>query len=260
MAIQVPEFSRLLILLNDTKTQVSNAPLWIFLNRLVVMLVDLGKALATSIAATENTTNAFSLRSYLTTENETPYLPFSRQLLPGTNVTFDDAVEGERTVNVLIPSGGVSGPIPFRELRNELRLPWVPAAPATPPTAVAVTHPPGIVIGNGSTVITTGVKGIISLPYAGTIRGVKLLSSDPSITSCSIVIDIKKTSYASFPSSFTSICAAALPTLSTGNKYSDTTLSGWTTTFAAFDVFEFVVNSVTGALQVTLVLDVTGPN
>lgn len=37
--------------------------------------------------------------TYITSTDQTPVLPNSRQLLAGTNITFDDSITGERTVN-----------------------------------------------------------------------------------------------------------------------------------------------------------------
>lgn len=48
--------------------------------------------------------------TYLTENDETADLPNSRRLLPGTNVTFDDTVPGERTVNA---TGGGGGSLSF---------------------------------------------------------------------------------------------------------------------------------------------------
>jgi hypothetical protein len=48
--------------------------------------------------------------TFLTVSDETSDLPNSRQLLAGTNVTFDDTVAGERTIN---SSGGGGGALTF---------------------------------------------------------------------------------------------------------------------------------------------------
>lgn len=45
--------------------------------------------------------------TYLTVADETGVLPNSRQLLAGTNITFDDSTPGERTVNASGGGGGV---------------------------------------------------------------------------------------------------------------------------------------------------------
>lgn len=50
--------------------------------------------------ATWNPVGAPIDATYLTVDDESADLPNSRQLLAGTNVTFDDSVANERTVNV----------------------------------------------------------------------------------------------------------------------------------------------------------------
>jgi len=118
-------------------------------------------------------------------------------------------------------------------------------------TAV-LTRTVGITIDGGGSTITTGSKGFIYLPFAGTITQVVLLAN----ASGSIVVDIKKSTYTGFPTT-SSICASAKPTLSSAQKSKDSTLTGWTTTFSADDVLEFNVDSATTVTRVTLVLTVT---
>lgn len=104
-------------------------------------------------------------------------------------------------------------------------------------------------IGDGTNVITTGIKHRFSVPWGYTIKSVVLIADQ----SGSIVIDIKKSTYANFPTT-ASICAAAIPTLSAAQKSSDATLTGWTTSIAAGDVLELVVNSVSTVTYVALTL------
>lgn len=79
----------------------------------------------------------------------------------------------------------------------------------------------------------------VTMPRAGTIRSVRLLTTGGS-GSC--VVDIRKGTYAGFPT-VSSICAATKPTISSGIKYEDTTLTGWTTAVAGGDVLAFVLES-----------------
>ncbi len=117
----------------------------------------------------------------------------------------------------------------------------------------------GITIGDGSTTITTGVKGFVMVPFAGTITKATLLSTDGSATSCSIVLDIWKDSYANYqPTIADTITASAKPTLSSATKAEDATLTGWTTSIAAGAIFGFNVDSVTACTRVTLILTVAG--
>lgn len=122
--------------------------------------------------------------------------------------------------------------------------------------------PGEIVVGidGGGTVITTGLKGYLSVPFDGTITEAKLLANQ----SGSIVVDIWKCTYAQFDAGAThpvtpgdKITASAPPTISSATKSTDTTLSGWTLSFASGDVFAFNVNSVTTIQRVTLSLKFT---
>jgi hypothetical protein len=110
----------------------------------------------------------------------------------------------------------------------------------------------GITIDGGGSAITTGSKGFIYIPYACTISSATLLADQ----SGSIVIDVKKVAYGSFPTT-ASICASALPTLSTAQNSQDSTLTGWTKTISAGDVIEFEVSGTpTSVTRVSLILAV----
>lgn len=72
------------------------------------------------------------------------------------------------------------------------------------------------------------------------------------------VVDIWKVAYASAPPTVANtICAAAKPTLAAGQKNTDSTLSGWTTTVTAGDVFIFNVDSCATIQKLSVVLGVT---
>ncbi|HEX7796063.1 MAG TPA: hypothetical protein VF456_16995, partial [Vicinamibacterales bacterium] len=49
--------------------------------------------------------------TYLTVNNETANLPNSRRVLAGTNVTFDDSVAGQRTINASGSSSSSGGTV-----------------------------------------------------------------------------------------------------------------------------------------------------
>jgi len=109
-----------------------------------------------------------------------------------------------------------------------------------------------VVNGQGAA-IAAGDLHEITIPYACTINSVTLLSS----LTGSIVLDIRKCTYAGFPGSLASICAAAKPTLSSADKSEDVTLTGWTVAIAAGDVIRFVVDSASTVQRVTMSLKVT---
>lgn len=111
----------------------------------------------------------------------------------------------------------------------------------------------GMLIDGGGSTITTGVKGYLEIPFACTIQAVTLLAD----VSGSIVIDIWKDTYASYPPVVgDSITAAAKPTISAAVKSQDTTLTGWTTSITAGDILGFNVDSATTVTRVTLVLKI----
>ena len=72
----------------------------------------------------------------------------------------------------------------------------------------------------------------------------------------SIVIDVKRASYANFPTT-TSIAGTELPTLTNQQKNQDLSFSSWTTAIAANDVLEFVVNSNTNVTFCNLNIKLT---
>lgn len=116
----------------------------------------------------------------------------------------------------------------------------------------------GITIDGAGAVITTGTKGFVYAPRACTITAVTVLSTDAAVLTGSIVVDIWKAAYASYPPTVANtITASAKPTISSAIKSQDTTLTGWTTNISAGDVLGFHVDSVATVTRVTLQLTVT---
>jgi hypothetical protein len=112
----------------------------------------------------------------------------------------------------------------------------------------------GITIDGGGSAITTGVKGYIEIPYACTINRVTMLADQTG----SIVVDIWKAAYASYPPTVANtITASAIPTITTATKSQDSTLTGWTTSVSAGDILGFNVNSATTITRLNLILKVT---
>lgn len=111
----------------------------------------------------------------------------------------------------------------------------------------------GTVIDGGGSVITTGQKGYIKCPYAGTITAAYLIADQ----SGSIVVDVWKIASGSIPTVANTITASALPTLSSAQQSTDGTLTGWTTSVSAGDVFGWNVNSASTVIRVTLQLLIT---
>lgn len=109
------------------------------------------------------------------------------------------------------------------------------------------------IIDGGGVAITTGIKGDLEIPFACTIVQATLLADQTG----SIVVNVWKQTYASFPPTVTQkITASAPPTISATNKAQDATLTGWTTSIAAGDTLRFNVDSVATIQRVTLSLKV----
>jgi hypothetical protein len=112
----------------------------------------------------------------------------------------------------------------------------------------------GVGLSGGGGVITTGSKGYVRIPTAGTITSWTVVGDQAS---GSIVIDVKRSTYAGFPTT-SSIAGTNLPTISSAQKATDSTLTGWgSTSLAQGDIIEFVVNSCTAFTMVTLSITYT---
>lgn len=110
----------------------------------------------------------------------------------------------------------------------------------------------GITIDGGDSVITTGTKGDIFIPFACTIQSVTLLADQVG----SLVVDIWADSFENFPPTVDdSIVGAAPPTLSASDKSQDSTLTGWTTSLSAGRTLRFNVDSASNIQRATLVLN-----
>lgn len=113
----------------------------------------------------------------------------------------------------------------------------------------------GIVIDNGSTSITTGIKtATVVVPFSCTITGWTVLSKSTGSASISLL----KGTYATFPlSSGNNICGSAYISLSSAQKNASTTGwdTGWTKVLAAGDILgvEVLSASVTNlSIQVSI--------
>jgi hypothetical protein len=111
----------------------------------------------------------------------------------------------------------------------------------------------GITIDGNGSVITTGLKGFIKVPFPCTIAAWTIMADQ----SGSAVIDVWKAAYASFPPTVANtIVNGHYPTLS-GQSSNATDLSNWTTTtVAATEVIAFNVNSASTVTRITIELKV----
>ncbi len=141
-----------------------------------------------------------------------------------------------------------------RDLTGKVVGSFTEAGPVVP--VVAQTRVIAFVIDGGGSVITTGVKGDLAVPFACTIVAAELLADQ----SGSIVLDVWKDVYANYPPTvLDTITASAKPTLASALKAVDNTLTGWTTAIAAGDTLRVNVDSVATLTRCTLQLTVTIP-
>lgn len=106
----------------------------------------------------------------------------------------------------------------------------------------------------GGTVLTTGLKGGLYIPFGYTITQYTMASIDPLTTSGSIVVDIWTDTYANFPPTVAdTITASAKPTISSGIK-TQGTVGTWSVDQAAGRWIYFNIDSVTSFKKVCLTL------
>lgn len=105
----------------------------------------------------------------------------------------------------------------------------------------------------GSAVLSVSKTADLWVPFQTTLREVVMLSKETG----SVQVGIWATGYSSYPpTSANSITGTATPAISSTNKYKDTTLSTWTTTFASDTCFRFNINSVSSIVQVVVTLKI----
>jgi hypothetical protein len=127
----------------------------------------------------------------------------------------------------------------------------------TGPNSGAIT---AIIDGEGQ-VITTGVKGWVTVPFSCTLTENDLLADQ----SGSIVVNVWKCTYAQFDAGAThpvaadKITSSTPPTITSATKSTDSTLASWTTAITAGDILAFNVDSVTSVQRASLTLRYTRP-
>ncbi len=125
-------------------------------------------------------------------------------------------------------------------------------------TTSNVTNALDLMAYNAGAALVSGVQGFIYVPYKCNITGVVILSTDAAATAGSVVIDLWRKPYASYPPVVdNTIVASAKPTMITARKFKDVTLSGWTKSLAADDTIAVQFDSVSTftRLLVTLLVE-----
>jgi hypothetical protein len=110
----------------------------------------------------------------------------------------------------------------------------------------------GITIDGAGTVITTGNKGYITIPYSGTITGWQIIAN----ASGNCVIDVWKAA-GTIPTVANTITGTEKPTLTAQQINSDLTLTTWTTAVTAGDIIGFNVDSAGTITRVNLNIFIT---
>ena len=108
-----------------------------------------------------------------------------------------------------------------------------------------------LTIGDGSNTITSGIVTWIEVPFNCTLLKNTMLADQTG----SIVLDIWKDVYNNFPPTVAdTITASAKPTISSGIKSKDETLTGWTTSITSGDILLFKVDSCSDIKKLVFVL------
>lgn len=110
----------------------------------------------------------------------------------------------------------------------------------------------GVTLDGGNSALTTGQKGYLTCPFAGTIVGWNITADTGTCT-----FDVWKIATGTaVPTVSNTITASAKPALATGTAIHSTGLSGWTTAVAANDIFGFNLDAISGATKLTLVIQI----
>lgn len=109
------------------------------------------------------------------------------------------------------------------------------------------------IIDGGGTVISTGVKGYLRVPFDCTVIRASLLASP----SGDIKVDIWKDTYANFPpTDGDSICGGNELEIASGTKDQDATLTSWSTSLSEGDILAYNVDSVDTIELCSVILEV----
>lgn len=103
----------------------------------------------------------------------------------------------------------------------------------------------------GLSLVPVANVGEITVSQNCTLKRIRMIG-EPS---GSVVADVKKISFASYPTTGTSIFGGAKPTITSAQKYNDATLTSVTTSFSAGDVVSFSLDSVSGFTGLKIILE-----
>lgn len=115
-------------------------------------------------------------------------------------------------------------------------------------------HEIQMILDGGGSVIATGRKLAVHVPFACTVLAWTLTADDPWDTNVSIVIDVDRYTYANYPTTGGSIAGSEKPTLSSAKKNQDLALGTWTTSLNQYDVLVADVESASTVTRASLSL------
>lgn len=111
-------------------------------------------------------------------------------------------------------------------------------------------HTVGASFDGAGSALTVGTKTYITAPYACTIQAWNITADTGTVT-----VDVWKIATGSaIPTVANTITASALPALASGTAVHSTTLTAWTTSVVANDIFGFNISVVSAATKVSIVL------
>ena len=104
--------------------------------------------------------------------------------------------------------------------------------------------------------LSGSAQACVVVPYGGTITKVQLIATP----SGSVTVDIRQVAFSSYtgPSSTSTITASDTPALSSATSYSDSMLTGWTTSVTENSVYCFYLSSPTTVTGVQAIMTVEG--
>jgi len=169
-------------------------------------------------------------------------------------ITSDLAINGTVSATTLIVNSAYSLPSSDGSNGDVITTNGAGTVTWETPSAGVVKASIGLTIDGGGSVITTGIKGYLSVPYSCTINDWTLLADQ----SGSIVIDVWKDVFANYPpTDADSITNGAEPTLTSEASNVGSVATWSNVTVATGDTIVFNVDSVATVTKTTLVLGVT---
>ncbi len=158
--------------------------------------------------------------------NGQPYYPVNEQqlIVSVNNVVLEPAVDYTISDDQIIFTNAPSSGVDFFAVALS--------------TTADLTRTINYVVDATPNVVSTGIKGQVTIDVTGTIESWTLVSDTPG----NLVVDVKKTTYQNYPT-FSSITGTEKPTLSNQAKNKDDGLSTWNTILNAGDILRFEVES-----------------